>query len=250
MGNTGSKWRGGQLAFYDKTTHETVQPLAPVVFMDDFLGTAINTDVWTDLDLNSATTTAPAASIFVCAIGAVNENAAAGLYGASATGDKPWNLDKGVIFETRMAVAVAPATTAEITFGLINDSYAADSMGCLVNNECAIYSFFGFYTTVGAGLIPVIRTNDGVNASGIVSSGIAALTPGEYHVYRIDFTDVADVKFYIDGVRVATTTTFNMSNGSNVMCQPWLMVYKKNDAGTNAAGTANWDYVRIWQATR
>ena len=247
MGATGANWKGGQLFFYDKSTGETVKPIAPIVFYDDFLGTVLNTDVWTDLDLNSATTTAPAASLFNCAIGAVNENAAAGCYGKD---DKPWNLDKGVIFEARLAIAVAPATTAEITFGLINDSYGADSMGCLVNNECAIYSFFGFYTTVGAGLIPVIRTNDGVNASGIVSTAITAVALNAYHVYRIDFTNVADVKFYVDGVGVATGTTFNMSNGAAVMCQPWLMVYKKDDAGTNAAGTVNWDYVKIWQATR
>src|SRR4030042_6815286 len=126
MGATKPKWRGNQLAFYDGTTYETVDPIgAPILFYDDCLGTAINLDVWTDLDLGSATTTAPAASMFNCAIGAFNENAAAGCYGKD---DKPWNIDKGLIFETRLSLAVTPSGTAEVHIGVINDSYGAGSM--------------------------------------------------------------------------------------------------------------------------
>lgn len=245
MGATKAKWRGNQLAFYDGTTHETVRPIAPIVFYDDFLG-AIDTNFWTDLDLNSATTTAPAASIFACEIGQVHENAAAGLYGKD---DKPFNIDKGLIFECRMAVHTAPTLTTEIGFGVMNDSYGADSMRFMLADECAKYSFFGFYTTSGAGLTPIIRTDDGTAASGVVTTGTTVVLD-VYHVYRIDFTNSADVKFYIDGVGVATSTTFKMNTAANLLVQPWLMVYKHDDATTAAAGEMYLDYVKIWQATR
>lgn len=247
MGETRAKWTGGQLAFYDGTTHETVKPVAPIIFYDDFLGTVLNTDFWTGLDLNSATLTAPALSIAAMAIGAVNENAAAGVYGKD---DKAFNIGKGLIVEIRAAVHVAPATTCEIGFGVINDSYGAGSMRFLIADECLKYAFFGFYTTVGAGLIPVIRTDDGTHDSGIISSAITAVSLDAYHVYRMDFTSLEDVKFYIDGVGVATGTTFVMHSAASLTVQPWVAVYKHDDAGTNAAGTFYLDYIKIWQATR
>ena len=246
MGQTKSKWRGGQLAFYDGTTYETVLPLAPVLLEDDFLGTAINADIWTDLDLNSATTTAPAASIFKCEIGQMNENAAAGLYGRD---DKPWNIDKGLIFEARLAVVTAPTLTTEIGLGMMNDSYGAGSQRFMLADEVAKYAFFGLYTTSGAGLIPIIRTDDGTADSGIISTG-KTLTLGTYYTFKIDFTNSASVLFFIDGVQMAPATTFKMNTAANLLTQPWIMVYKASDATTAAAGEFNLDYVRIWQATR
>jgi hypothetical protein len=67
-------------------------------------------------------------------------------------------------------------------------------------------------------------------------------------VYRIDFTSVADVKFYIDGVGVATGTTFNMSQGANVKVQP-IVVVQKNGVGADL-GDIYVDYIKMWQATR
>jgi hypothetical protein len=153
-----------------------------------------------------------------------------------------------LIFETRLAVTAAAASTGEIGFGVMNDSYGADSMRFLLADEVAKYAFFGFYTTLGAGLIPVIRTDDGTKDSTIISSGIAAITLADYHVYRIDFTSLADVKFYIDGVGVATTTTFAMDTAASLTVQPWLMVYKHD--GDGGRGSIKIDYVKIWQATR
>lgn len=246
MGQTKSKWRGGQLAFYDGSTHETVKPIAPIVLYDDFLGTVVNTDIWTDLDLNSATTTAPALSIFKCEIGQANENAAAGLYGKD---DLVWNIDNGLVFECRLAIHTAPTLTTEIGFGMINDTYGADSMRFLLADECAKYAFFGLYTTSGAGLVPVIRTDDATAASGIVTTG-KTLVLDTYYVFRIDFTNSAAVKFYIDGVEMASTTTFLMNTAANLKMQPWICVYKHDDATTSAAGEFYLDYVKIWQATR
>ena len=246
MGRTTPLWNGNhQFNFIDGTTHETVKPIAPIVLYDDFLGTVINTDFWTDLDVAGGITTAPALSVFLCELAAGNENQAAGCYGKD---DKAFDIGKGLIFEARLAVTEAPLTTGEIGFGMMNDSYGADSMRFLLADEVAKMAFFGFYTTVGAGLIPVIRAKDGTHDSGIISSGISAVSLNAYHVYRIDFTSLESVLFFIDGVQVAPATTFVMHTAATLAVQPWLCAYK-HDTDTGR-GAFKLDYVKIWQATR
>ncbi len=243
MGSTNAKWRAGQLAFYDGTTQETVKPIAPAVLYDDFLGTALNTDLWTAIDTGAGAVTQAASNlIFTTNVGAfTDEN---GIY---AKDDKAWDADKGFIFECRAKITVAPTLGCEFMLGVQNDSFGAGSNRILVADEVSIYAAFGFYTTVGAGLVAQIRTKEAVHASGIISTGVTSVV-GTYQIFRIDFTDVADVKFYIDGVGVATTTTFNMSDGANVMFQPIVLAQKNGaDAGL---GIMSLDFVRIWQATR
>jgi hypothetical protein len=221
-----------------------VRPVAPIYFYDDFLGTAINGDVWTKIDVGAGSTAIGSSAITVTqnVAGATDEN---GIY---MTNDKPFNMDKGPIFETRMAVSVAPTIGSEIIFGLMKDSLTPGAGRILLADELLVYAMFGFYLTVGAGLIPVIRTKDAGANSGIVSTGVTAFSLSAYHIFRIDCTTPSNIKFYVDGVGVATTTTFNVSNAANVMVQPILTSQKVGaDAGL---GTALFDYVKIWQATR
>jgi hypothetical protein len=245
MGATKPKWRGNQLAFYDGITYETVDPIgAPILFYDDFLGTVVNTDLWTEVDVASATK-AIGASILTYHLHpeVIDEAEDAGIY---AKDDKVWDLDKGPIFECRLAIHVAPTLTSELIMGVQNDNYGVASQRVLAADQVDIHSFFGFYTTVGTGLTAVISTDDSANDSGVITTGITVVLDA-YHIYRIDFTNVADVKFYIDGVGVATGTTFNMSTGTNVKVQPIVMLTKAVDDGL---GDIYLDYVRIWQATR
>jgi hypothetical protein len=244
MGTTRAKWRANQLFFYDGTTYETVRPVAPVYFFDDFLGNVTNTDCWTVIDVGAGST-AQAASVLTITenvAGATDEN------GVYFKNDKPFNKSKGPIFETRMALNVAPTLGTEIIFGLMKDSLTPGAGRILVADELLVYAMFGFYTTVGAGLIPVIRTKDAGATSAITSTAVTAFSLDVYHVFRIDCTTPADIKFYVDGVGVATGTTFNVSNAADVMMQPILTAQK---VGANAGlGIALFDYVRIWQATR
>jgi hypothetical protein len=147
-----------------------------------------------------------------------------------------------------VAVSVAPTDGTEFVFGLFTDSYTTGANRILLADELTKYVAFGFYTTIGAGLIPVIRTDDGTTNSGIISTAITAVALNAYHVFRIDVTDPANVKFYVDGVGVATGTTFGVSAGSNVMVQPQVIAQKVGaDAGL---GTFLLDYVKVWQNSR
>lgn len=230
---------------YDSVTHETLDILgAKLALKDDFLCGVVDTNKWTEVDVGDSTK-AIAAGVLTYHLHATAETEEAAIYSRDS---KDFNLDKGVIFECRAAVHVAPTVGGEFMIGFQNDSYSAGSNRILNADETAIYAAFGYYATLGAGLIPAIRTDDSANASGIISSAVSAHVLDAYHIFRIDVTDVTKVKFYIDGVRVASTTTFNMSQGSNVMVQPIVMAQKNGaDAGL---GDIYVDYIKIWQLAR
>lgn len=84
------------------------------------------------------------------------------------------------------------------------------------------------------------ESDDGVNDNDDKSSGVTLGTTAKEFV--IDFTGgKSNVKFYIDGQRVASTTTFDMSNYSAGL-QPIVQLQKA--ANTNVNGVVV-DYVKI-----
>ena len=91
-------------------------------------------------------------------------------------------------------------------------------------------------------LTPGIYTDDDSTDHAVVSTGVLCTT-GAYNIFRIDMTDASNVKFFIDGVGVGTSDTFIMTNGTNVVVQPYIMAHKESGTGV---GTINVDYVRVW----
>ena len=78
----------------------------------------------------------------------------------------------------------------------------------------------------------------------IVSQIMNAVASTDWHLYRIDCTDIAAVRFYIDGVHVATGTTFAYAAiGADAILQPYVAAYKASGTGV---GTVQADNVRIW----
>ncbi len=86
---------------------------------------------------------------------------------------------------------------------------------------------------------------DGRPTASTVFDTLVNLIAGTYHTFRIDITDPSDVKFYVDGARVLSSTTFDMSNFSGTV-QPYLSVSKASGTGT---GTLTVDWVKV-TATR
>jgi hypothetical protein len=87
-----------------------------------------------------------------------------------------------------------------------------------------------------------IYTNDAVGVTGPIATGYTQVAD-DIGTVRIDCTNPANVKFYINGTRVCRATTFNLS-ASAATWQPLLGVWKDIDA---SEGTLDIDYVRIWQ---
>ena len=235
---------------YDRSTHETLDILgAKVKFYDDFNHTTVwsttNEGPWLAKDTGAAGTVLE--EILANQSGGVmkleldegqNEKEEAGLYFGDA---RTFNLDKGLIFEARVAVHTAPTDQAEIYFGL-SGVYAE---GPIAEADAGplVHAFFCF----DGALTPTIHTDDNGGADNdAVATGVTEVLD-TYSIFRIEILDVTSVKFYIDGVRVGAATTFSVANGTNVLVQPFLMAHKETGAGD---GVAYFDYVKVWQLSR
>ena len=86
----------------------------------------------------------------------------------------------------------------------------------------------------------VVETDDGVNDNDDKATGKSLVAT--YRRLVIDFTGgKSDVKFYVDGDRVAASTKFDMSNYSGSL-QPIVQLQKTSDNNTDSVTV---DYVRI-----
>lgn len=241
--STKGKWTGGILNFYDPAqSYEAVGALAPVVLYDDFLGpgsTAIPAAGsaesgcgWVKKIVGAAPPTVAQVAdqgggVVSCALTADNQKQNAGLYWGDECG---LDLTKGLIIEYRIKLAVLPTDAAEIVWGVVGNW--ADGLDAI--------TYSAFFTADGSGAI-VCEADDNTTDSS-TASGVT-VTNADWKVYRLDFTDVADVKFYIDGVEIATTIPY-AATGANAILQPYVGCYKATGAGV---GTVYVDYIKAWQ---
>ncbi len=87
----------------------------------------------------------------------------------------------------------------------------------------------------------VVETDDGTTDKDDIATGVSFVS-GTYKKCVIDFTGgTEDVKFYIDGVRVAASTTFDMSAYTSGL-QPYCQLQKTADANVDSVSI---DYIKI-----
>jgi len=230
---------GGSLGYYDPSTFETLDILKPIRFVEDFLGAAgggpyDGTTVWNVVDVGDATeaiTADSANGVFKLHLAVTGEAEDAVLY---MNDNKTFDVGSGLIFETRVNVAVNIGTGVTGVFGLAGDHN-------LAKDSVTEHAWFRLQASNAV----LVETDDTTNDNDDVATGVTAVA-GTYNVYRIDFTDLTDVKFYIDGVRVASGTTFDMSNltAGEQQMQPYFSLDKASGTGL---GDLDIDYVKIWQ---
>lgn len=232
---------------YDSGTNETLDILgAKVKFADDFKGLYIRTAAagyagWTVTDTGACTEAIIAnqpAGIVGLTLAANDEEEEAGLTFGDALN---FNLDKGLVFEAVLSANVLPTLLSECYFGLagayVKGTLAAADQGPLVHVV---------YNLDGGGAVTIHTDDNGGSDNNAVATGVTLVATVQ-HVFRIDIHAVTGVRFYIDGTRVAATTTFNVSNGTNVVVQPYVMCYKSAGAGL---GQLYIDSVKVWQLAR
>ena len=92
----------------------------------------------------------------------------------------------------------------------------------------------------------VVETDDGTTDNDDVATGttLAAV----YKRFLIDFSQgLSDVRFFVDGARVASTTTFDMSSvssGTNV--QPFVQLHKASGTGVGSVTLAQFGATYKW----
>jgi len=143
----------------------------------------------------------------------------------------PFDIDNIQQFECRVKVSGCTSGTT-ISWGLgsaRNDT--PSSMTAL-----ALFQMVGATSTTAV----TIETDDNVTDTAPVTSGQTLATT--YKRFLIDFTGgKSNVKFYIDGVRVGSSTTFTMA-GYTGSFQPFFQIQKA--ANTNV-DVLTIDYVRV-----
>ena len=88
------------------------------------------------------------------------------------------------------------------------------------------------------------ESDDGTNDNDDKSTGLTVTADSNYVAYRIDWGNVDNVKFYVNGVRVATSTTFDLSNAAATdFLQPYIQLWKPE--GTSV-GILEADLVWVW----
>ena len=88
-----------------------------------------------------------------------------------------------------------------------------------------------------------LESDDGTTDNDDKDSGID-FTSGTYHTYKIDMTDISNVKFYVDGVSANNGNTFDMSAISATdYLEPFILFARTAD-GTNRAHSLDIDYVK------
>lgn len=230
---TRSRYRNGNIEFYDNATQETLLAIGPVVVYDDFLGTALNTNTWGSRDAGAATEAvvadAPNGAVGLT-LDATSEVQVAGIDWAD---QRTLVLNQKLIFEARFRFSVLPTGSVVACIGLCGDYNAA------VNTVAESI----WFRADGNGVITV-ENDDTSNETSKIATGIT-LTTADWIVARIDCTDPTDVRFYINGNAVATGTTFNMSTVPTLALQPVCRIGK--EAGATTVGTLQVDYVRVSQ---
>ena len=243
MGTTRADYVGNTLEFFDDATHERVDRLAPVVFADDFMGA--------DVVIPAAGSAESGTKWVKKIVGAapptlgVKADVVNGIVEAALTADSQkqnaeiyWNDEQqlsilqGLVFEARFALSVLPTDVAEVVVGLVGAW--ADGL------DAATYSCF--VTCDGSGEI-ICEKDD--NASDQSATSGVTLIADQYCIVRIDCTVPTDIKFYVNGARVATGTTFSWAaSAANSKVQPIAGCYKATGTGV---GTLLLDYVKVWQ---
>ena len=139
----------------------------------------------------------------------------------------------GGVLEFRAMLDVLPTTGVTCVAGLAGPHD-------LVKDDIANHAWFRW----NANATLVVETDDTTNNNDDTATGITT-DVNVYSIYKIDFTDISDVRFYVDGVHVATDTTFDMSNlsAAESVMQPYFSLDKASGSGV---GDLKVDYVKFW----
>ena len=232
--STKARYENNALRYYDGVTFETVHDFSPVYGMDDFSRQAIDTtNNWTLLDTGGATEAIIANAANGQVALTLASTSEAELAGLSWGDSKTLILNQGVNVEWRFQFGVLPSGAGSIvTIGLAGSHNA--TIGSI--------SPAAWFRADGSGAITVEHT-DGTNTTSKVATGVTVGTT-DWHVCRVDCSQITNVKFYIDGAQVAATTTFDISTVPTAAVQPYATIRKASGA---TVGTVNIDYCRWWQ---
>lgn len=249
---TRSRFNAGVQTFFEDIGMETVQPMSPIVFNEDFIGAghtagfpAAGAPVagypWVKKIVGAAPPTAAPVSDAAGGQAALTLTATAEKEEATLYWNDNLALDvtKRLNVEWTAALSVAPsATGVQAVFGLAQAWIDGPS-----NN--ARYLQFGF--TANNTLL--LLSKDGVNtfslSAALIATPSAPITvDANPHLYAIDASDPTDIAFFFNGNRVNAKGSVTWgATPANSLMQIYASVYKPSGAGL---ATLTIDRVDAW----
>lgn len=234
---TRSKYRSNTETFYEDVNFETVMPMAPLLFGDDFIGAGHTAGVpasgspsigypWVKKIVGAgpptvALATNAAGGQMQIALTSTSEKEDAVLY---------WNdnlamdLTKSTVWEARVALSVPPsAAGVQVVFGLA---------GAWIDGPDNNAHYVEFGCTAGNALL--VRSQDGTTQNSIAASnsGAAVSLDTNFHTFRIACENLADIGYFFDGNRVnAAGSVAFAATGSSAILQPYIACYKPSGVG-------------------
>jgi hypothetical protein len=140
-----------------------------------------------------------------------------------------WDIDLLQRIEMRVKTTATLGSATSLAFGL------ASARNDAIDSITAHASF----RIIGNNTL-VVETDDGTTDKDDIATGTTLSST--YKKFVIDFTGgKSNVKFYVDGVRVAASTTFDMSAYSAGL-QPYVQIQKTADTNTDSVTI---DYIKI-----
>lgn len=126
-----------------------------------------------------------------------------------------------VEWQVKMGQALLDSATS-LAFGMTGDRHdAIDSI-----------AYAALFRLIGASAAVLVETDDGVRDNDDVATGKTLATTMKRFVISFA-TGKSDVRFFVDGQPVATSTTFDMSAYTGAM-QPLLQIQKSSDTAADA----------------
>lgn len=244
---TRAHWKNSMLRQYDG--YETIFFDTPVQFSDDFNTSLFKKIVSNENTVATWTTnvtgsggaySAPvkvanaANGIVTCALGATDEAQRSLVY----FGDQlPFNINYGLVFEARAALAVNCTTGTEKALMLLGLAGAHN------NTPDTVATNLWFMCAGDANIY--WESDDGTTDDDDNDSGVDSVA-GTYHIYRIDCTVATAPAFYIDDVLVGTASG-TWTSGSTAKVQPYFGVTKLKSSANTGVGTLYVDYIKCYQ---
>jgi hypothetical protein len=231
----------GAQGFYDDSTKEILLLQKPLMVNDDFVGADVvipasgsveSGVVWSKKIVGAApptvAKTADGVNGFVLlSLTADSQKQDAALHMNDET---MLSIAQGAVFQARLALTTLPTGNGIASFGLWG-AWADGGSAYRVGFE------------VPAGGVVTCESDD--NATDTAAATNVTMVAGTYYNFVIDCTNQADIKFYINGERVAGSTTFNnAASAANSKVQPHLGLYKASGVGV---GVMSVDCVQVWQ---
>jgi len=149
-------------------------------------------------------------------------------------GDKlQFDIDSLIEVEFRVRTVATLAASSTLTFGL--QTNRADDTDTTTNNAQ--------FKLVGSNSV-VVETDDNVRDNDDIATGQSLVAT--FRRFVISFAaGKGDVRYFIDGDRVASATLFNMSSATGQF-QPFVQIQKTANANTNSVSI---DYIG-WRSRR